>query len=54
MQADFYSDLFSSKNVDIEQHTRYTHFLNDIPKLNENTRNRIYNPITISELEGAI
>ena len=53
MQAKFYSDSFSTKNINIEQHTRYTHFLSNIPKINKSTRERS-KPIDIKELEEAI
>ena len=54
MQADFYSDLFSTKNIKLEHHTRYNHFLDNIPKINNNTKNNLNKPITLQELEIAI
>ena len=54
MQAEFYSDSFSTKNVNIEQHIRYTHFLSNCPKINKSTRERISKPIDIKELEESI
>ena len=54
MQAEFYSNLFSSKNVNIEQHTRYNHLLDNIPRINRSTKERLNKPIEIKELEIAI
>ena len=54
MEAEFYSDLFSSKNVNIGQHTRYNHLLDNIPKINVSTKERLSKPINIKELEEAI
>ena len=54
MQAEFYSELFSTKNVNIKQHTRYSHFLENIPKITDNTRQEINKSISIKELEDAI
>ena len=54
MQEDFYTDLFSTKNVNITQHTRYSHFLKNIPTITDNTRLEINTLINIKELEEAI
>ena len=54
MQAEFYTDLFSSRNVNIKQHTRYSHFLKNIPTLTDTVRLKINKSLNITELEEAI
>ena len=54
MQQKFYSDLFKTKCTNRDQHTRYDHFLKNIPKLSDNTKTNINRPLTLKELEIAI
>ena len=54
IQKAFYSDLFSSHNTTPVIDSRYSHFLENLPKVNKISQNQINAPISLFELETAI
>ena len=53
-QASFYQKLFSTKGIKINEHTRYSHLLNNLPKLTDSNKNNLEIPIKLKELEDSI
>ena len=54
IQACSYEKLFSTKHININNHTTYTHFLQNLPKLSVSVSDYLEEPITISEVEFSI
>ena len=54
LQSEFYSDLFLSRHVNRETDSRYSHFLENLPKLNDNSKQLLNQPISLSEVEEVI
>ena len=53
-QASFYQKLFTTKGIKIDEHTRYSHLLNNLPKLTVSNKNNLETPIKLKELEDSI
>ena len=53
-QASFYETLFSSKGCKTEEHTRYNHFLTNLPTISEDVKLKIDAEISLTELEDSI
>ena len=53
-QALFYLELFTSKGSKLEEHTRYTHLLDNLPTISENTKIETDAEITLEEVEESI
>ena len=53
-QASFYGTLFSSKGCKTEEHTRYNHFLTNLPTISDDVKLKIDAEISLIELEDSI
>ena len=53
-QASFYRDLFSTKGNKIDKQTRYSHLLDNLPKITATTKHKLEESIKLIELEDSI
>ena len=53
-QASFYWDLFSTKGNKIDEQTRYSHLLDNLPKITATNKHKLEESIKLIELEDSI